>query len=248
MGEDVSSSASTKKIKKQKKRKIQDENTTEENINEPNKKKRRRRKITEHLQKETQTGAKLQNFNDFLLKELQEKLSVVEKEEMLLEEDQFLPPNENLQPLSVYLKDVIPKWSKLTSSVKHKKTNSPILLLISSSAKRAVDVNRQAADFKGKCTSVKLFAKHMKLEEQEEYLNKHKVHFGVGTPFRMISLLESKALNLRYLKYIILDWNWRDVKSKRLIDNVDVKKILVQLLSQHLIPQIKTGKTKLGLF
>ncbi|XP_077991760.1 protein CMSS1-like [Glandiceps talaboti] len=236
----------TKKTKL--KRKVKEEYKENGNKKSSDGKQRKRRKITEELSNKTTVAATYHSFNAFINTECEKKLSVVERQDLNMKDEQFLLSNKNVDNLSSYLKEVIPNWTKLVSSEKYKRTNSPIILVITSSAKRAVELNREAVEFKGKCKTVKLFAKHMKVEEQEKYLNEHKVHFGVGTPHRITTLLESKSLHLRYLKYIILDWNWRDIKSKRLIDIPDIKKVFLELLLKSLIPHVQTSKAKFGLF
>ncbi|KAJ8314892.1 hypothetical protein KUTeg_007042 [Tegillarca granosa] len=145
-----------------------------------------------------------------------------------------------------YLRTILPKWKKLTKS--ELPPGSPLLLIITSSAIRAVQLNREIQDFKGeeaKCA--KLFAKHFKLEEQKKYLAKQICHMGIGTPNRLQALLKDNSLHLKNVKTIVVDWNWRDIKSKRLIDIPEIKKDFMMLLQTFLIPHVHNTKCKIGL-
>ena len=55
------------------------------------------------------------------------------------------------------------------------------------------------------CKIMKLFAKHLKVEEQETMLSSTKAAIAVGTPNRLLKLAERGSLKLGRLRYIILD-------------------------------------------
>ena len=79
-------------------------------------------------------------------------------------ESDFLEHNASSLPLSSYLETAVPRWGRDLEAKRPKETKTCLLLVISSSARRAVDVNRDANAFKGKqCVSAKLFSKHMKV-------------------------------------------------------------------------------------
>ncbi|KAM7446900.1 cms1 ribosomal small subunit [Porites harrisoni] len=147
-----------------------------------------------------------------------------------------------------YLSKVIPHWSGNVAKLDRKgNKGAPILLFVSSAATRAVDLNRSAAEFKGNCKTVKLFAKHMKMSEQESFLESHVVHFGIGTPSRILKLLQNGALKTLRLKYVILDWTWRDQKLRRMIDIPEVRGEVINLLKDFVFPLAKASKLKIGL-
>ncbi|XP_073229504.1 uncharacterized protein C3orf26 homolog [Porites lutea] len=148
-----------------------------------------------------------------------------------------------------YLSKVIPHWSGNVAKLDRRgDKGAPILLVLSSAATRAVDLNRSAAEFKGNCKTVKLFAKHMKMSEQESFLDSHVVHFGIGTPSRILKLLQNGTLKTSRLKYVILDWTWRDQKLRRMIDIPEVRGELINLLKDFVFPLAKASKLKIGLF
>ena len=62
---------------------------------------------------------------------------------------------------------------------------APSLLFVTGAATRATDLHRELKDFNTANLRVaKLFAKHMKVEEQKDMLKK-KTYVGVGTPNRL---------------------------------------------------------------
>lgn len=61
----------------------------------------------------------------------------------------------------------------------------------------------------------------------------------------LLSILE--ALHPDVIKAVVLDFNWRDVKSKRIIDIPDVKGDLLNLMKDYLIPHINSSKCKIGI-
>lgn len=67
----------------------------------------------------------------------------------------------------------------------------PHTLVIASSGMRAADLTRALRRFQTKDALVaKLFAKHIKLNEAVESVKKSRINIGVGTPQRVIALLE----------------------------------------------------------
>ncbi|KAF7250829.1 Protein CMSS1 [Varanus komodoensis] len=86
------------------------------------------------------------------------------------------------------------------------------------------------------------------IQEQMKMLEKSVIHVGVGTPGRIKALVEQDGLNLTPLKYLILDWNWRDQKLRRLVDIPEIRKETIELLELGLIKLCREGSVKLGLF
>ncbi|RXM98988.1 Cell cycle control protein 50C [Acipenser ruthenus] len=115
---------------------------------------------------------------------------------------------------------VCPKWAKLCKN--HTEQKSVVMLIVCSSAHRVLDLIKQLTTFKGNAKVLKLFAKHIKVEEQIKLLQKGVTHVGVGTPGRIKALTEQDGLSLKALKYVVLDWNWRDQKLRRMPDIPEV--------------------------
>ncbi|XP_071801143.1 protein CMSS1-like [Asterias amurensis] len=231
------------------KRKAESENN--EGGQKSSKRKRRtKQKISEYLSKSTPKPATPKEVLTKMDGYFKQKLSPLELEDLQLAESDFLEHNASSLPLSSYLETAVPRWGRDLEAKRPKETKTCLLLVISSSARRAVDVNRDANDFKGKqCVSAKLFSKHMKIQEQTSFLAKNRTQFAVGTPNRIAALLQQEALNLSGTRYVVLDWNWRDVKFRRMCDIPELRADLFGLFEKYIIPQAKNGhKLKIGIF
>ncbi|XP_061735359.1 protein CMSS1 [Nerophis ophidion] len=220
---------------------------TEDSTESPKKRKRKKKKtITDVLaSSEPKPGcpADLQNL---LTHYFTDKRTVIEMEELKLHDSFFLSCNDLTHSLSSYLKQICPKWAKVQKQ--HTQKSSVVLLILCSSALRAIELIKQLIAFKGDAKAVKLFAKHIKMEEQVKLLQKNVTHIGVGTPGRISALVEKEGLNLQALRFLVLDWNWRDQKLRRMMDIPEIKVDFVKLLESGLIQQCKTNKVKIGLF
>ncbi|CAH1228026.1 CMSS1 [Branchiostoma lanceolatum] len=211
-----------------------------------NKRKRNKKKISEQLTSEP-TAPNPADVMSILLRGQKMELTAVEMEELTLEDQHFLSPNDlSHTTVSSYLKEVVPDWLSLVGP--HDAKGAPLVMVLTGAAKRAVDLNRDAASFRGKARSIKLFAKHIKVQDQVEQLSKQVVHLAVGTPARVATLVEDDALRLDHVRCVVLDWTYRDVKLRRLCDIPEVRDDLFQLLRKHLIPLAKDGILKFGLF
>ncbi|XP_072116251.1 protein CMSS1 isoform X3 [Mobula birostris] len=212
----------------------------------PPKKKKRKKKISDVLAKSAPTPATPADLQKVITQYFQSERSVIELEELKIPDSCFLKSNDLTHTASSYLKQVCPKWVKLSKN--HTQNKSVLMLIICSSALRALEMIRLISAFKGNCKTLKLFAKHIKIEDQMKWLTKGVFHIGVGTPGRIRDLIDRDELSLQSLKYVIFDWNWRDQKLRRLIDIPEVKKETLKLLETSIIPVIKSGSAKLGLF
>ncbi len=87
------------------------------------------------------------------------------------------------------------------------------------------------------------------MKEQVKLLNKNGAHFAVGTPNRISSLMQADALKEEETYYVILDWNWRDVKLRRMVDMPEVRNDLFELLKKYIIPAACSNeRLRIGLF
>eukprot|EP00069_Balaena_mysticetus_P010068 bmy_06527T0 len=132
--------------------------------------------------------------------------------------------------------------------------------------------------FRGDSKVMKLFAKHIKVQEQVKLLEKRVVHLGVGTPGRIKELIKQGGLNLNPLKFLVFDWNWRDQKLRRMMDipeselefkhsnkvfdmgnqhilafemisfNSEIRKEVFEILEMGVLSLCKSESLKLGLF
>ncbi|SPN99779.1 uncharacterized protein DNG_02632 [Cephalotrichum gorgonifer] len=114
-----------------------------------------------------------------------------------------------------------------------KDVGAPHTLIVTGAGLRAADIVRAVRKFQTKQNTVaKLFAKHMKVEEQVNLLRKTRTGIGVGTPARLIDLLEREALSIAHLKRIVVDASHVDQKKRGVMDMKDTMMPLAQLLSR----------------
>ncbi|KAJ0258422.1 U3 containing 90S pre-ribosomal complex subunit [Hirschfeldia incana] len=88
---------------------------------------------------------------------------------------------------------------------------NPAVLVVSSSALRSLELIRGLHSLTKQCPALKLFSKHLKVEEQVSLLKK-RVNIGSGTPSRIKKLIDIEALGLSRLDMIVLDMH-TDVKG-----------------------------------
>ncbi|XP_031149563.1 protein CMSS1 isoform X2 [Sander lucioperca] len=222
----------------------QKKETEDEKSTKP--KRKRKKTITDVLSSSEPKPGCPADLQSLVTQYFSDKLSVIEQEELKLLDSSFLSSNDLTHTLSSYLKQVCPKWSKIQKQ--HKEKSSVVLLIVCSSALRTIELIKQLTAFKGEAKALKLFAKHIKIEEQVKLLQKGVTHIGVGTPGRISALIEKEGLGLQALRYVVLDWNWRDQKLRRMLDVPEVKLDFMKLLESGILNGCKEDKIKIGLF
>ncbi|XP_023660020.1 protein CMSS1 isoform X3 [Paramormyrops kingsleyae] len=222
------------------------QDTAEDKGVEKPKKRRKKKNITDALAASEPKPGCAADLQELLRDHYADKLSIIELEELQLPDSCFLARNDLSHSLSSYLKEICPKWAKVQKN--HAIKRSVVLLIICSSALRTIELIKQLTAFKGEGKVLKLFAKHIKVEEQMKLLAKGVAHIGVGTPGRIKALIEKDGLTLDALKYVVLDWNWRDQKLRRMVDIPEVKVDMLKLLETRIIMGCRAGTIKLGLF
>ncbi|XP_039393743.1 protein CMSS1 isoform X1 [Mauremys mutica] len=209
-------------------------------------KRRRKKKISDILAKSSPKPGVPEDLQKLLNQHFGTKRSVIELEELKLPDSCFLPSNDLTHSFSSYLKEICPKWAKLRKN--HKEKSSVLMLIICSSALRCLELIKSMTAFKGDCKVIKLFAKHKKIKEQMNMLENGVIHLGVGTPGRIKALVKQDGLSLNSLKYLVLDWNWRDQKLRRMIDIPEIRREAIDLLEMGIIKLCRENSVKLGLF
>ncbi|KAF2170316.1 hypothetical protein M409DRAFT_19138 [Zasmidium cellare ATCC 36951] len=123
------------------------------------------------------------------------------------------------------------KGAKLSDAPKE--AGSPHTLVVAGAGLRAADLARALRKFQTKESMVaKLFAKHIKLKEAAEMTKKTRMGIGVGTPQRLIDLLEDGALSTKHLERIVMDASHIDQKKRGVLDMKELQVPLVQLLNK----------------
>ncbi|XP_041858577.1 protein CMSS1 isoform X3 [Melanotaenia boesemani] len=239
--------AKKKKTNEQNKRLIpQKKEAEEEQSAKPKRKRRKKKTITEVLATSEPKPGCPADLQDLVKQYFSDKRSVIELEELKLQNSCFLSSNDLTHTLSSYLKQICPKWAKIQKQ--HTEKSSVVILIVCSSALRVIELIKQMTTFKGEAKVVKLFAKHIKMEEQVKLLQKGIAHIGVGTPGRICALIENEGLKLQALRYLVLDWNWRDQKLRRMVDIPEIKLDFMKLLETGILTACKEDKVKIGLF
>ncbi|EFJ07629.1 hypothetical protein SELMODRAFT_448377 [Selaginella moellendorffii] len=123
---------------------------------------------------------------------------------------------------------------------------SPIVLIVSSSAVRCVSLLKNLASLTKECKPGKLFAKHLKVEEQVSAL-KQRVNIAAGTPSRLKKLIDIGALGLSRLSLLVFDMH-KDAKGLTLFTVPQVRKELWELYRLHFHNGVVEGRLRLCLY
>ncbi|KAI1460104.1 U3-containing 90S pre-ribosomal complex subunit-domain containing protein [Annulohypoxylon moriforme] len=100
-----------------------------------------------------------------------------------------------------------------------KQNGSPHTLIVTGAGLRAADIVRSVRKYQTKNNSIaKLFAKHIKLEESVQFLEKHRTGIAVGTPVRLSDLVDNSALKLDKLERLVVDASHIDQKKRGVMD------------------------------
>lgn len=189
-------------------------------------------------------------FKNSLKKFINENLSSVEKNEFNLHEDLDTKLDELIvkrtqvsklpfeQQFESFFSSKLNNYLEKESSQKKKK---PFVIILCSSAIRCIELQKKLDSSIDLIKSKKIkwmhaFAKHKKLNEQIDFIEKCKtpIHLIYATPQRLAQLVEAGALNLNLLKYVVMDYMFRDCKLKRFIDMPDLRDEFFKLTHKYL--------------
>ncbi|EME86582.1 uncharacterized protein MYCFIDRAFT_29694 [Pseudocercospora fijiensis CIRAD86] len=126
---------------------------------------------------------------------------------------------------------------------------APHTIVVAGAGLRAADLTRALRKFQTKEAMVaKLFAKHIKLKEAVETCKKTRMNIGVGTPQRIMDLLDDGALSTKHLERIVVDASHIDQKKRGVLDMKELQVPLVKLLTREdLKERYGSGEGKLEL-
>ncbi|TDH68294.1 hypothetical protein CCR75_003243 [Bremia lactucae] len=144
--------------------------------------------------------------------------------------------------LPAYIHHLLPSFKRDFIGKGIRRDKSPIFLILCSSALRCVQVIKPLASFK--CKVAKLFAKHMKADEQAKQLARNFLPIAVGTPARVKKLLETEALSLKHTTHVIFDMQ-KDKKQLTVLDLKDTASEMVDLLQFYLIPHLNKNDSRM---
>ncbi|BAT93515.1 hypothetical protein LR48_Vigan02g275800 [Vigna angularis] len=123
---------------------------------------------------------------------------------------------------------------------------SPAVLIISSSALRCIHLLRGFRSFTKQCHAAKLFAKHLKLQEQISLL-KNRVNIAGGTPSRIKKLIDAEALDLSRLQVLVLDLH-PDVKGYSLLTLPQVRDEFLEVFKNYFYEAMIQGGLRICLY
>ncbi|KAI2472309.1 U3-containing 90S pre-ribosomal complex subunit-domain containing protein [Annulohypoxylon bovei var. microspora] len=115
-----------------------------------------------------------------------------------------------------------------------KENGSPHTLIVTGAGLRAADLVRSVRKYQTKTNTIaKLFAKHIKIEESVQFLEKHRAGIAVGTPVRLSDLVDKSALKLDKLERIVIDASHIDQKKRGVMDMKETMLPLARWLARH---------------
>ncbi|KAN0072161.1 U3-containing 90S pre-ribosomal complex subunit domain containing protein [Elaphomyces granulatus] len=167
-------------------------------------------------------------------RKLNKELTAVELNDLHIPEQAFRDTTSfrlrTLDNLPDFLRAYSPnKGNDLSKASEVKGT--PHTLVVASAGLRAADLVRALRSFQTKEAIVaKLFAKHIKLDEAKKFVQRTRINIGVGTPQRLIDLIESKTLKVQELERIVIDGSYIDQKKRGIFGMKEMHFPLLQLL------------------
>lgn len=111
----------------------------------------------------------------------------------------------------------------------------PLAVIICASANRCVTINSEISHT-FQCKVSKLFAKHLKVQDQVEAL-KTFAPVAIGTPHRINKLIEFGALNLTQSTVILMDIT-KDAREMNMFSSQDTHPQIYSFLSEHVQPEL----------
>ncbi|KAG9447484.1 hypothetical protein H6P81_013612 [Aristolochia fimbriata] len=123
---------------------------------------------------------------------------------------------------------------------------NPAVLIICSSALRALELLRGLKPLTRECRAAKLFAKHLKVEDQESLL-KNRVNLACGTPNRIKKLIDMDVLGLSRLAVLVLDMH-TDAKGYSLFSLPQVSGEFWDLYKVHFHQRFLQGDLRICLY
>lgn len=142
-----------------------------------------------------------------------------------------------------------PDWQQfycghsMTEAVPH---GAPTLLFVCASAVQANAMMKRLTLFRKAARMAKLFAKHIKIEQQKEMLESNVIHIAVGSPNRLQKLADLGALDMQRLRLICLDVSL-DVKDRTIFDVPETRGDWWAFFSKHCLVRIADQSARIAL-
>ncbi|KAF3482328.1 uncharacterized protein GIQ15_05087 [Arthroderma uncinatum] len=164
-------------------------------------------------------------------------LTAVELDDFYVPEHAFLDTSSwdssrDLENMPSFLKAFSPDKGASLSKASEAK-GSPHTLVVTLAGLRAAEISRTLRQFQNQdCAVAKLFAKHIKLKEAQETVEKTRMGIGIGTPVRLNDLINSGSLKLDSLARIVVDGSYVDQKKRGIFDMKELHFPLIELLNR----------------
>lgn len=152
----------------------------------------------------------------------------------------MLCPLPSKMGLETGLKSLERNWAQEFCSTSGRQPGEPSVLFVSPAAMGAIDMMRACPELNSRCPIAKLFAKHMKVEEQASILRSKPICMGAGTPSRLTKLVDDGVLLTGRLKWIVVDVRL-DPKQRCIMDMPDVRDDWWALWEKHLGARVESG-------
>ena len=172
-------------------------------------------------------------------RKLSDDLSLLELEERripvaAIRDTTDFEPQRTLEQMPAFMRQYSsPRRDAADLSKSAKANGTPHTIVVAGAGLRAANVTRALREFQTKdATVMKLFAKHIKLEEAKESVKKTRMGIGVGTPKRISDLLDDGALSAAKLERIVVDVSHIDQKKRGILDMKDLQPALMALLNR----------------
>lgn len=145
--------------------------------------------------------------------------------------------------MAKFLKSGVLSSAKRLKKWKHNK--SPMVLIICASAKRAVSILKEISTLNVR--AAKLFSKHMSIADQTTMLENNNYSIAVGTPNRLLKLIEENedeqaALTLDQTELVVIDC-FEDAKRFTVCTLNDTAPDLMMFIKEAVIPQFEQRNT-----
>ena len=164
-----------------------------------------------------------------------DKLTEIEKIEMYPTPARFYGTPDLTENAPTVIKRCITNCQTTLKKVfSEKPTKSPAVLFVTGSSNRACAIIKELSKSDLKLPVAKLFSRHMKVNAQHDFLKKTAYPIGVGTPNRLLKLLDLGYLSLSKTTLVVLDLS-NDVKGYNLMSQIDTRGDAAVLLQRHLL-------------
>ncbi|KAJ1811720.1 hypothetical protein LPJ75_004005 [Coemansia sp. RSA 2598] len=153
----------------------------------------------------------------------------------MLPKHMYKTENEPSWESESYLEDLV-KTAVSSGKAKNKvMLGAPQVLVICSSALRVIDLVKKLRPISPKRPVMKLFSRHIKIDDHKKLLGKTAVDVAVGTPNRILRLLADKDLKINRLRLVVIDC-WQDNKMRVVVDMDDTREDLYRIWRDELLP------------